>query len=182
VVRAKQLPSIYAGLCAVLFFFFGAAVGWIGLVGTWSGWAYLRFFQSNGDRVGDMANSFAFATFFPDFLQEAAAVPAAVAYNLACMLKLVTRQEAPREDNEDTFYTQQASALGTGTAVAERRRLKAQKELEARLAAAGEDDEEALADLDDDDLEGGLTDVVDAAIDSIVGELTGDTKETEKES
>ena len=176
-MRAKHLPSLYAALCAVLFFFFGAAAGWIGLVGTWSGWCYLRFYQTNGERLGDMANSFAFATFFPDFLQEPVAVPAAVAYNLACMFKLVTRQEVPSEDDEDTFYTQQASALGTNTAVAERRRLKAQKELEARLSAAGDDEEEAFEDFDEDDLEGGLTDVVDA----IVGEVIGDTA-PEKES
>jgi len=145
-VRVKHLAGLYFASCAVLVVFFGATFGTLGVLGTWFGWVYLRFYQTNGERIGDMANSFSFASFFPDKMQDVVSVPATIAFNVAVMCKLIKRQEAPSEDDEDTFYSQQASTLGTSSAVAERRRLKAQKELEARLGAAGVDDEELAFD------------------------------------
>lgn len=145
-LRVKHLPSIYFAGCFVLSMMFSATFGTLGVLGTWFGWAYLRFFQTNGDRLGDMANSFSFVSFFPDKAHDILAIPATIVYNLAVMCKLITRVEVPSEDDEDTFYTQQASTLGTSSAIAERRRLKAQKELEARLAAAaGEEDDLSAA-------------------------------------
>jgi len=173
-IRAKHLASVYFLGCAVVSLFFSATFGTLGMIGTWFGWAYLRFYQTNGDRLGDMANSFGFVTFFPDQVHDAVAVPATIMYNLAAMCKLITKVEPPSDDDEDTFYTQQASTLGTNSAIAERRRLKAQKELEARLAAAGtgDDDDMSFADLDEEqplDLESAAA-AAEAVIEAIVGD------------
>merc|ERR1719324_1821395 len=96
-IRAKYLASVYVCGCLVIGLL-GGTFGWLGLLGTWFGWVYLRFYQANGDRLGDNANSFAFVTFFPENAHDAVAGPANAVFNLALSLKLVTVSEAPAQD------------------------------------------------------------------------------------
>lgn len=51
---------------SVVFFTFP----WLAVTGTFTAWIYLRFYQKKEqDTRGDMAESFAFATFFPEPIQ-----------------------------------------------------------------------------------------------------------------
>ena len=63
------IASVLALLHVVSYAFF-----WLSVSGTLSGWIYLRFYQKReqGSR-GDMAESFSFATFFPEMIQYVAA-------------------------------------------------------------------------------------------------------------
>lgn len=40
------------------------------LFGTVSAWVYLRYYQRKGDVVGDLSSSFAFATFWPEYVYD----------------------------------------------------------------------------------------------------------------
>ena len=62
---------------------------WLSLSGTATGWIYLRFYQKKDQGLrGDMAESFAFATFFPEMIQPPLATLGGFVYHLLVSVKV----------------------------------------------------------------------------------------------
>jgi len=96
--------------------------------GFFVGWIYLRFYQSKGDVRGDLNESFAFATFFPEILQPPIRLVSNMFYKILQTVGLCKGHRAPGE--EGTGYV-----LGGGSvADIERRRSIAMKALDQRMA------------------------------------------------
>ncbi|CAI5979622.1 unnamed protein product, partial [Closterium sp. NIES-65] len=86
--RAKWLPSLFVLLTVVLCFCIGhyrQLLPFI-LFGTYTSWAYLRFFQPKGDSglKGDPTDDFAFETFFPEALRPVVGTVATILGRLLC--------------------------------------------------------------------------------------------------
>ncbi|CAI5536120.1 unnamed protein product [Closterium sp. Naga37s-1] len=86
--RAKWLPSLFVLLTVVLCFCIGhyrQLLPFI-LFGTYTSWAYLRFFQPKGDSglKGDPTDDFAFENFFPEALRPVVGTVATILGRLLC--------------------------------------------------------------------------------------------------
>lgn len=97
-------------------------------------WIYLRFYQvhSNGSR-GDMADSFAFATLFPNVVQPPVAVLSNVVFSLAVKCRLCARP-VRRYDVSSSPAGITISLPGADSQDSERRRQIALRALSERLS------------------------------------------------
>jgi len=106
------------------------------LFGVLSSWIYLRFFQRKGDVVGDLSDSFAFSTFFPEavrpFVNIITNIIYAVMYLPLRFIGAVPNRTRPTSaaDGYALPTVMPSSALDV-----ERRRALAAKAVDARLLA-----------------------------------------------
>jgi len=158
-VRVKHFPAIFLLLNTFSGIVFGTdtalLLAWYGLV---TSWVYLRFFKyqpelgtsTGGMKLkGDASETFAFATFFPNALQQPVAAVCDQIYILCCNMKIIR----PFSDEAIASSNEQAAARGEATLPtamgrdrgartmskreeAERRRALALKALDERLNAA----------------------------------------------
>jgi len=132
-MRVKRLPMLYVAFSNVMCIigyqspFLLIQLGWL------VSWAWLRFFKYNegGDFRGDRSDTFAFAMWFPPFIQKYIHQLSAFVFNLLVKLKLFRPWSSP-VDVESGTYTNQP---GGARAEAERRRALALKALDQRLAS-----------------------------------------------
>ena len=62
---------------------------WLAFSGTATAWIYLRFYQKKDQGLrGDMSESFAFATFFPEMFQPPLATLGGFTYHLLVSIKV----------------------------------------------------------------------------------------------
>ena len=109
----------------------------VALHGGVGAWAYLRFYQVLEGRVGDPTEAFAFADFFPSALQPFVGAVAAQLHRIVSTLGLCRRSPATYDLGADNLMRSSTLPPGSArTADAERRRLKAERDLKARLDAA----------------------------------------------
>eukprot|EP01112_Ceratiomyxa_fruticulosa_P008738 TRINITY_DN2261_c0_g3_i1.p1 TRINITY_DN2261_c0_g3~~TRINITY_DN2261_c0_g3_i1.p1 ORF type:complete len:334 (-),score=61.68 TRINITY_DN2261_c0_g3_i1:60-1061(-) len=130
-VRAKHIPAIIA-LFSFLFLLLGFPASSLphSLWGIMVGWVYLRFYQRKGDVRGDLNESFAFATFFPEIVQPIIKIFSNIVYNFFKLLGLCKGVGESRDSSVNSGHI-----LGGGSvADMERRRTKAIKALEQRMA------------------------------------------------
>lgn len=126
-------------------------------------WTYLRFYQhhANGSK-GDMAESFAFHTFFPNVLQPAIAIVGNTVFSILVKLRLcnktVHRYQFGGSGGAGSNTAISISLPGMENQDSERRRQIALKALSERLTkvessggAAGKDDESAWPNLEGGD-------------------------------
>eukprot|EP00656_Telonema_subtile_P038388 TRINITY_DN4319_c0_g1_i4.p1 TRINITY_DN4319_c0_g1~~TRINITY_DN4319_c0_g1_i4.p1 ORF type:complete len:180 (+),score=65.21 TRINITY_DN4319_c0_g1_i4:155-694(+) len=148
-LQAKWLASMYVCVCVVLMLAISSYSAFLGVLGVWFGWVYLRFWQKHTDSTGDGLSNvdFSFASFFPEPLQPVAQVAATLIFNLAALCRLVKKRTPDPAEHAHKFYSNEGSSLGTNPAIAERRRQQAQQELETRLAQVGNEDVESLESL-----------------------------------
>ena len=157
-IRVKHFPAVFLAANTISGFIIGTDTA---LVLAWAGfftsWIYLRFFKRQPDlsgtatggagTKGDASETFAFAYFWPDVVQQPIAALADGMYNALVALRILTPFSA--EDVETGNV--QASARGEGglpsllnqggrrggkREEAERRRALALKALDQRLHAA----------------------------------------------
>eukprot|EP00118_Oscarella_pearsei_P008465 m.43721 g.43721 ORF g.43721 m.43721 type:complete len:377 (+) comp33470_c0_seq3:30-1160(+) len=96
------------------------------------GWLYLRFYQPHKEMKGDMSESFAFATFFPEKIQPCLQTIGNPLYTLAVSLKLCPKKV--RTVDVGSLSSVTISLPGMEKADADRRRQKALKALDERLS------------------------------------------------
>ncbi|CAI5527999.1 unnamed protein product, partial [Closterium sp. Naga37s-1] len=136
--RAKWLPSLFVLLTVVLCFCIGhyrQLLPFI-LFGTYTSWAYLRFFQPKGDSglKGDPTDDFAFETFFPEALRPVVGTVATILGRLLCG----RRVDRAAVVDEDELLAAGKPLPGSDPAEASRRRERGARALEERLAKAAE--------------------------------------------
>ncbi|XP_071488161.1 transmembrane protein 115-like [Diadema antillarum] len=107
------------------------------VAGMLTGWVYLRFYQrqSDGSR-GDMAESFAFASFFPEVVRPFVAILANTVHSFLVKIKVCKKQVRKYDVGAPSPIT--ISLPGTDPADAERRRQIALKALNERLSKVEE--------------------------------------------
>merc|ERR1711990_1429631 len=105
-------------------------------------WVYLRFYQvhSNGSK-GDLADSFAFSTLFPNVLQPPVAVLSNTIFLLLVRCKVCRKPVRRYDVGAPTGIT--ISLPGAESQDAERRRQIALRALSERLSKAGEGEGES---------------------------------------
>ncbi|KAG0150185.1 hypothetical protein CROQUDRAFT_38580 [Cronartium quercuum f. sp. fusiforme G11] len=131
-IRVKNLPMLYVGLSNVMCIlghqspFLLIQMGWL------VSWYYLRFIKWNeaGEFRGDRSETFAFATWFPTFVQPVVRRATDLGFGLAVKLRLLKPWSA--SDIESGGYM---PVPGGARAEAERRRAMALKALDQRLAS-----------------------------------------------
>jgi len=71
------------------------------LVGIYVAWCYLRFFQtrSDGNAIGDTADSFALTTFFPAVLKPIVAFIGSKCFNAATAIGIIKQQKLVMQSN-----------------------------------------------------------------------------------
>jgi len=126
-IRAQYFPMIIvlSVPLAALFGFVLPSAPFI-FFGTYYGWLYLRFFQRHGNVVGDLNETFAFSSFFPEVLSPIVSTGADAVYRVFDMCG-VFKWLGVGEIEE-------SRAEQMNSADAERRRKKAAIALEKRLA------------------------------------------------
>eukprot|EP01102_Stenamoeba_stenopodia_P014466 TRINITY_DN4808_c0_g1_i2.p1 TRINITY_DN4808_c0_g1~~TRINITY_DN4808_c0_g1_i2.p1 ORF type:complete len:174 (+),score=30.07 TRINITY_DN4808_c0_g1_i2:567-1088(+) len=134
-LRAKQLPGLIVALLLGM-----SALGVISglkyipfpLFGLLYSWVYLRFFQVRGSTKGDVSEGFAFATFFPEILQTPVSIVSNLIFNILRLCCPCFRSsESQRQVH--TFIDPSAASLAD-PADAERRRQRALRALDSRIA------------------------------------------------
>merc|ERR1711972_987739 len=105
-------------------------------------WIYLRFYQvhSNGSK-GDTADSFSFATLFPNVLQPGVSVISNTIFSIFVKCKICKKPVRRYDVGAPTGIT--ISLPGAESQDAERRRQIALRALSERLSKAGEGESEA---------------------------------------
>lgn len=121
--------------------------------GLLTSWVYLRFLQphSNGSR-GDMADSFTFASFFPNVLQPPIAVVCNTIYEFLVRIKICRKPLRKYDVGAPSSIT--ISLPGTDPQDAERRRQIALKALSERLSKV---DQTAWPTLVDEEAQKGVS-------------------------
>ncbi|XP_782612.3 transmembrane protein 115 [Strongylocentrotus purpuratus] len=107
------------------------------LTGMLTGWVYLRFYQrqTDGSR-GDMADTFSFASFFPEVIRPFVAILANTVHSVLVKIKVCKKQIRKYDVGAPSPIT--ISLPGTDPADAERRRQIALKALNERLSKVEE--------------------------------------------
>lgn len=134
-LRVKHLPLLiilFSTLLACLHVL-SYAFAWLALSGTLTAWVYLRFYQKKeqGGR-GDMAESFAFATFFPEPIQPPIARLGGFVYFVLVSIKVCPK--TVRTYDVSAPSTIKLTLPGTDPADAQRRKQRALKALDERLS------------------------------------------------
>lgn len=119
--------------------------------GLLSSWVYLRFYQRHSRGRGDMADHFAFATFFPEILQPVVGLLANLVHGLLVKVKICQKTVKRYDVGAPSSIT--ISLPGTDPQDAERRRQLALKALNERLKRV--EDQSAWPSMDDDEEEAG---------------------------
>ena len=140
-VRVKQLPALYFTVYLFITVFAHGELGECLLVsfGTYFSWMYLRFFQPReGGAVGDLSDAFSFASFFPRQARPRVGRLSDAALGLAqscgCLRPaLGGRGSMPAE------LLSRSALPGSSTDDAQRRRERALRSLDARLADPADD-------------------------------------------
>jgi len=126
-VRAKFVPSLcVVGVIALSLIGFNLENLPFVVFGVYNGWFYLRFVQKRGEVVGDLNETFGFASFFPDFLAGPIAKLTHLSYQLFALCGLW--QFFGVSTNRTT------SSSSGDSSDAERRRKRAARALEKKLA------------------------------------------------
>ncbi|KAI7869028.1 eukaryotic integral membrane protein-domain-containing protein [Spinellus fusiger] len=131
-IRVKNLLGIATAASLVCFVLFDAIVfynlvniGWV------IGWVYLRFFKIQDGVRGDHSETFAFVTFFPEFLHPLIRIVSGRVYTtlvrLGCCHLPASETEPDLEEGTEI--------ADISTAESERRRALALKALDKRLSA-----------------------------------------------
>eukprot|EP01119_Soliformovum_irregulare_P019498 TRINITY_DN6188_c0_g1_i1.p1 TRINITY_DN6188_c0_g1~~TRINITY_DN6188_c0_g1_i1.p1 ORF type:complete len:238 (+),score=60.49 TRINITY_DN6188_c0_g1_i1:291-1004(+) len=128
-IANKQLPLILMGL-NLAFFVLGLPseslpFSFFGLIISWT---YLRFYQKKDQILGDMSDTFSFASFFPELIRPPATILGNIVFNLLVLLRCCNPSSL------DSRSTSSApSADGFDVEAAERRRARALRALDQRL-------------------------------------------------
>lgn len=159
-LTAKDIPCILVLICAVISLLDLTAVFMQCASGAYFGWLYLRFIQrSPGGLRGDMNDTMAFIMFFPPPLRPAMQVVSSATYKLVCVKSvrsMLDELPAPRQmgsalptgvfrgvggdDGDSTVIEVAPPPLpGSDPADKERRRARAMKALQERMAAIVQD-------------------------------------------
>lgn len=123
-VRLSVLPMLLLALLLLLrlaALLGGPALASYGF-GLLSGWVYLRFYQRHSRGRGDMADHFAFATFFPEILQPVVGLLASVVHSLLVKVKICQKTVKRYDVGAPSSIT--ISLPGTDPQDAERRRYR----------------------------------------------------------
>ncbi|XP_057685554.1 transmembrane protein 115 [Corythoichthys intestinalis] len=115
--------------------------------GALSGWVYLRFYQRHSRGRGDMSDHFAFASFFPEAVQPAVALLAALVHAALVKVKVCRKMVKRYDVGAPSAIT--ISLPGTDPQDAERRRQLALKALNERLKRV--EDQSAWPSMDDEE-------------------------------
>jgi hypothetical protein len=155
-LRRRHVPLSLLGIIVVLRIV-GAVEPSFPILFAWGSivsWVYLRFYQMHtGGRRGDMADSFSFASFFPEAIQPFIAILSNSFYALLVSAKVCSKVTKKYEVTPQTPVI--VTLPGTGIQDAERRRQLALKALNERLSrvpaaaawpAMEDDDATALTD------------------------------------
>jgi len=133
-MRAKHLPGVTL-LLGIAFFAFGLPSRHLPhmLFGIIGAWVYLRYYQRKGEVIGDLSNSFAFETFWPEPIQPLIFLIGRI---LSFPLRFVGIMPTPTAASSySSPYSQNlplpAPPVGPD---AERRRALAQRAVDARMA------------------------------------------------
>jgi len=100
------------------------------LFGFLTSWVYLRFYQKKGGVRGDLNESFSFATFFPEPIQQPIKVLSNIVYKILLKIKLCPVGDAsilPTTNNNNN------NNISYNSADIDRRRALAMKALEQRM-------------------------------------------------
>ncbi|XP_027632193.1 protein amnionless [Tupaia chinensis] len=119
--------------------------------GLLSSWVYLRFYQRHSRGRGDMADHFAFATFFPEILQPVVGLLANLVHGLLVKVRICQKTVKRYDVGAPSSIT--ISLPGTDPQDAERRRQLALKALNERLKRV--EDQSVWPSMDDDEEEAG---------------------------
>uniref|UniRef100_U6CVT7 Transmembrane protein 115 n=1 Tax=Neovison vison TaxID=452646 RepID=U6CVT7_NEOVI len=164
-VRVSVVPMLLLGLLLLLrlaTLLQSPALASYGF-GLLSSWVYLRFYQRHSRGRGDMADHFAFATFFPEILQPVVGLLANLVHSLLVKVKICQKTVKRYDVGAPSSIT--ISLPGTDPQDAERRRQLALKALNERLKRV--EDQSVWPSMDDDEEEAG--DKVDSPIPSDKG-------------
>ncbi|KAJ2444424.1 hypothetical protein GGF42_006308 [Coemansia sp. RSA 2424] len=146
--RMNELPGVYTLVAPIMFTLLGD-LGSVLLVniGFLEAFVYLRFYRREGSLSGDRSEAFAFATFFPEFVQPLIARLSNALYGAAVACKVITSDEGYRQQNADLEAgrggdDQELRAASAPVAMpedsdADRRRAIAAKALDMRLGSTG---------------------------------------------
>ncbi|KAJ2908282.1 hypothetical protein GGI21_003043 [Coemansia aciculifera] len=148
--RMNELPGVYTLVAPIMFTLLGD-LGSVLLVniGFLEAFVYLRFYRREGSLSGDRSEAFAFATFFPEFVQPFVGRLAGALYRAAVTCKIITSDEGYRQQNVDleagggNVNGNEMRAVSVPPAAvpedldADRRRAIAAKALDMRLGSSG---------------------------------------------
>ncbi|KAF2070929.1 hypothetical protein CYY_007753 [Polysphondylium violaceum] len=130
-LRIKYLASLLV-LLNILFSLLGIQSRSLPFVlfGFLISWVYLRFYQKKGGVRGDLNESFSFATFFPDPIQQPVKVLSNIVYQILLKIRL-----CPVGDSSilPTTTSNSNNNLSYNSADIDRRRALAMKALEQRM-------------------------------------------------
>lgn len=137
-MSANYLPVVYA---TVVFVFTALQFVRIGVfvftaAAFQCSWTYLRFYQRKDNARGDLSDSFAYATLFPDPVRRFVLVMANMSFAIFRPL-LTAGLTQPQESQAAPQPTSKAASID-----AERRRQRALKALDERLNATANDEEQ----------------------------------------
>jgi len=138
-IRVKHLPSIIMVL-SLAFALFGKISPSLPhtIFGFYFSWLYLRFFQRKAEIIGDLSESFSFASFFPDPLQPFVSPIFALIFKLFRMCGFGSRATPVTEVIE-------LKTISLSDPIdAERRRAKALKKIEERLAQVNKEAQDSI--------------------------------------
>ncbi|CBY20991.1 unnamed protein product [Oikopleura dioica] len=133
-LKIKQIPVTYLCCAAILCMMEIISTTYFVMLNTgmFSAWIYLRFFQQHSRGRGDLADHFAFATFFPKVFRGPIGFLSNIIWNILTKLKICQKATYKYDVAAATNIT--ISLPGTSEADAERRRKKALAVLQERMA------------------------------------------------
>ncbi|CAG5113341.1 Oidioi.mRNA.OKI2018_I69.chr2.g7452.t1.cds [Oikopleura dioica] len=133
-LKVKQIPFTYLCCAAVLCMTEIISFSYFVMLNTgmFSAWIYLRFFQQHSRGRGDLADHFAFATFYPKIFRGPVGFLSNIIWNILVKLRICQRATYKYDVAAASNIT--ISLPGTSEADAERRRKKALAALQERMA------------------------------------------------
>lgn len=141
-VPANFLPLIYILIVLILTIasFFSIGTLFLTCFAFQLSWLYLRYFRFSSGSYGDVSDTFAYQTLFPNPLRPAVSILANLGYLVfKPVLNIAHRsgQTQPRMETPDDNTSPKTSTMET-----ERRRQRALKVLDERLQAASDENEQ----------------------------------------
>lgn len=131
---ANYLPMIYILICVALTILTVFPIGVLifTLAAAQAAWLYLRYLRPTNGTYGDLSDSFAYTTLFPNFIRP----PISVVSNIAFLLfkPIITVSQQTPEPSKDASSASQPTTASTIDT--ERRRQRALKVLDERIQAS----------------------------------------------
>lgn len=140
-MKANYLPVLYVLLVTIATIARFSTVGVLvfTICAFQNSWLYLRFLQTRNGVRGDLSETFAFATLFPDPIRRVVAIISNISFIVFRPLLMAGMSTAATESEPEPIVS-----ASKGTSMdAERRRQRALKALDERLSASAKADDPA---------------------------------------